>query len=282
MPSSLPSRKAPHAMLGPCRPPAHKRKLQSESLRVGIMAICPLPHFDACAVFPRSTMTRTTRPLASLHLSHASVAPAYSAVRSFSSAKARSALRSSPDALFVVTYMVYVPSDANLCPYHKNSLSLGSAFTQRRFSVGEKHQTHWRVFLSSRVDTDLYGRWGAWLLHIGLLGRMDGERSISLASVLPIRFEYKNALKCQRWQSQDVRLCYLQSKFPHSSSEHGYVPRRVPLWSTAVYMGLDSSFWVLFEFFNRQLIPHNRYCAGLASGLCGSLTLDVSNRHLHA
>ncbi|EDQ99244.1 uncharacterized protein LACBIDRAFT_316858 [Laccaria bicolor S238N-H82] len=45
------------------------------------------------------------------------------------------------------------------------------------------------------------------------------DRVVVPASVLPIRFECKNTLKCQRWQSQDVRLCYLQSKFPHPSSE---------------------------------------------------------------
>ncbi|KIJ97269.1 hypothetical protein K443DRAFT_681660 [Laccaria amethystina LaAM-08-1] len=64
-------------MPGHCRPPDHKCKLQSESWRVGITAVSPLvlvpqhprkPHFDDPAVFPRSTMARTTRPLGSLRV----------------------------------------------------------------------------------------------------------------------------------------------------------------------------------------------------------------------
>ncbi|KIJ94773.1 hypothetical protein K443DRAFT_349686 [Laccaria amethystina LaAM-08-1] len=45
MPSSatvIPSRKAPHTMLGHCHPSDHKRKFESESWRVGITAVSPL------------------------------------------------------------------------------------------------------------------------------------------------------------------------------------------------------------------------------------------------
>ena len=45
------SRKAPHAMLGHCRPPSHKRELQSESWRVGITAISPLVCYRPCVTY---------------------------------------------------------------------------------------------------------------------------------------------------------------------------------------------------------------------------------------
>ena len=37
-----------YTMLGPFRPPAHNRKLWSESLKVGIMAISPLVSYRLC------------------------------------------------------------------------------------------------------------------------------------------------------------------------------------------------------------------------------------------
>ena len=41
-----------HTMLGPCRPPAHNRKLRSESWRVGMTAICPLVSYRPCVTHP--------------------------------------------------------------------------------------------------------------------------------------------------------------------------------------------------------------------------------------
>ncbi|KIJ97278.1 hypothetical protein K443DRAFT_681663 [Laccaria amethystina LaAM-08-1] len=67
------SRKAPH-ILGHCRPPDHKRKLQSDIWRVGITAISPLVlvHRSCVGVVggtrkDGTIMTHTTRPLAFLH-----------------------------------------------------------------------------------------------------------------------------------------------------------------------------------------------------------------------
>ena len=45
------SRKVLRTMLGRCRPPDHKRKLQSESWRVGITAISPLVSYRPCVTY---------------------------------------------------------------------------------------------------------------------------------------------------------------------------------------------------------------------------------------
>ena len=44
------SRKAPHTLLGHCRPPDHERKPQSESWRVGITAISPWVSYPPCVI----------------------------------------------------------------------------------------------------------------------------------------------------------------------------------------------------------------------------------------
>ena len=44
------SRKAPHTLLGHCRPPDHERKPQSESWRVGITPISPWVSYPPCVI----------------------------------------------------------------------------------------------------------------------------------------------------------------------------------------------------------------------------------------
>ena len=44
-------RKAPHTLLGHCRPPDHERTPQSESWRVGITAISPLVSYCPCVCY---------------------------------------------------------------------------------------------------------------------------------------------------------------------------------------------------------------------------------------
>ncbi|EDR04303.1 uncharacterized protein LACBIDRAFT_330816 [Laccaria bicolor S238N-H82] len=85
-----------------------------------------------------------------------------------------------PDALFVVTYMVYVPpSGPDLSPYYKNSLSPDSAFTQRRSSVGLGPR------LFSRGHRHLWWMGGVAIAHRFVWGEGGGGLQASV-SVQPI------------------------------------------------------------------------------------------------
>ncbi|EDR04324.1 uncharacterized protein LACBIDRAFT_330853 [Laccaria bicolor S238N-H82] len=107
-------------------------------------------------------------------VSHASIvssfAPTYSAIRSPKLDQRLEPLGyPNPDALFVVTYMVYVPpSGPNLCPYHKNSLSPDSALTQRRSSVYSQ-QEYFGLFGVAYTPFLLQGKEGleAVAQHVG-------------------------------------------------------------------------------------------------------------------